>query len=186
MAGEYSGNGGLLRADDSVLLIIDMQEKLVPVMADRDNVIRNVIRLARFSYLAGLPVVLTEQQKLGETLPEIREHLAETEPISKLTFNCFGTEAFVDRIRSLNRTTLVLTGIEAHICVSQTALSALSHYKVQVVSDAVSSRTERNREVALRRVERAGAVVTSTEAAIYELLERAGTDLFRETLKLVK
>ncbi|MBN2126626.1 MAG: hydrolase [Deltaproteobacteria bacterium] len=181
-----SGKDVLLKENDAVLLIIDMQEKLVPAVADRERIVENVIRLARFSRIAGLPVVLTEQQKLGDTLPQIREHLEVVEPVSKLTFNCFGTKAFTEKVRALNRHTLILAGIEAHICVAQTALCALPEYGVQVVSDALSSRSPHNREVALRRMEQAGAVVTSTEMVIYEILERAGTDLFKAVLKLVK
>ena len=183
---KHSHNPVLIEKDDSLLLIIDMQERLVPSMADKKNLVENVIKLVKFSLITGLPVVVTEQQKLGETLPEIRETLKEYTPIGKLEFDCFGSEAFRERIGRLKRKTLIIVGIEAHICVAQTALHALSDYEVHVVSDAVSSRSPENRKVALCRMGQAGVTITSTEMVMYELLGRAGTETFREVLKLVK
>jgi nicotinamidase-related amidase len=176
----------LLRADDTVLVVIDMQELLLPVIADKEGVIENVLKLLKLAPIIGLPIVLTEQQNLGETISEIRAELQGVEPITKLAFDCFKSPVFVEHIRRLNRNTLLIAGIEAHICVAQTALHALVDYRVHVVSDAVSSRSPHNWEVALGRMRQAGVTITSTEMVIYELLEKAGTDQFREALKLVK
>jgi isochorismate hydrolase len=181
-----SSGGSLLGKNDPILVIIDMQERLIPVIADKEIVIENVVRLAKFSTIIGLPVVLTEQQNLGDTLPEIREELKDIPPITKLEFNCFGSHAFSKRIGKQDRNTLIIAGIEAHICVAQTALHAHPDYAVHVVSDAVSSRALHNRDVALHRMRQKGITVTSTEMVIYELLGKAGTDMFREVLKLVK
>jgi nicotinamidase-related amidase len=167
-------------------MIIDMQERLLPVMADKERVAENAFRLVKFARLIGLPILLTEQQNLGETVPELRVELKDIEPIKKLEFDCFESRAFTDRLGPLQRNTLIIVGIEAHICVAQTALHALSHYKVQVVSDAASSRSPHNCEVALQRMRHDGVVVTSTEMVIYELLGKAGTEQFRGALKLVK
>ena len=175
-----------LRRDDAVLVVIDMQERLLPVMADRERVVENALKLVKFARIIGLPILFTEQQNLGETIAELRVELKDIEPLIKLEFDCFESPAFTDRLSQLKRNTLIIFGIEAHICVAQTALHALSHYKVQVVSDAVSSRSPHNREVALQRLRQAGNIVTSTEMVIYELLGRAGTAEFREALKLVK
>jgi nicotinamidase-related amidase len=101
-------------------------------------------------------------------------------------FNSFGCEAFVERVGGLRRRTLILCGIEAHICVAQTGLHAVADYEVHVVADAVASRSPDNKKVALDRMSRSGITITSTEMVIYELLKRAGTDTFREVLKLVK
>ena len=176
----------LLSKDASCLVVIDMQERLVPVIADRERVVENVVRLIKFSRIIGLPVVLTEQQKLGHTLPEIREELIGIQPISKLEFDCFASNEFSEQINKLNRNALIIAGIEAHICVAQTALHAISDYEVHMVSDAISSRSTHNWEVALHRMRQRGVTITSTEMIIYELLRKAGTDVFRETLKLVK
>jgi isochorismate hydrolase len=108
------------------------------------------------------------------------------QPISKLEFDCFGSSAFRAHVGEQGRDTLIITGVEAHVCVAQTALSGLSNYRVQVVSDAISSRSLHNREVALQRMGQNGVTITSTEMVIYELLQKAGTDTFREVLALVK
>ncbi len=185
--GEKRTSGYLaLNRDDALLVVIDMQERLLPVIAGKEKVVDNAIKLIKFSHVVGLPILLTEQQNLGETTPELREGLKDIEPIIKLEFDCFKSPAFTDRLEQLKRNTLIIIGIEAHICVAQTALHALSHYKVQVVSDSVSSRSPHNWEVALGRMRQAGVIVTSTEMVIYELLGKAGTAEFREALKLVK
>jgi isochorismate hydrolase len=129
---------------------------------------------------------MTEQEKLGVTLPQIREELRAVEPVSKAEFDCFEARGFREKLKPLKRNTLILSGIEAHICVAQTAISALPEYTVHVVADAISSRSLRNREVALKRMMQAGVTVTSTEMVIFEILKRAGTGIFREVLKLVK
>jgi nicotinamidase-related amidase len=176
----------LIRRESSILVMIDFQERLVPAMAERERLLENTIRLAGISRILGLPVLVTEQQKLGATVPELREALGAVEPVSKVDFNCFGSEVFTEKVKSLKRNTLILAGIEAHICVAQTALHAAPYYRVHVVADAVSCRSLQSRDIALRRMEQAGVVPTSTEMVIYELLGKAGTEEFREVLKLVK
>jgi len=176
----------LLQRDQCLLVVIDAQERLMPVIQDHQAITGNLVRLARFAGIIDLPVLVTEQQKLGSTLPELAQHLPGLEPVSKITFDCFGCPDFVRALEHLGRDTLLLTGVESHICVAQTALSALGRFRVQVVSDAVGSRSPHNLQVALRRLEAAGAEITSTEMLIYELLGRAGTEEFKATLPLVK
>lgn len=186
MENSHSLRSRILRADDALLVIIDMQERLLPVIAGKEKVVDNALKLVKFSHIIGLPILFTEQQNLGETVSGLREELKDIGPIIKWEFDCFESRVFIDRLDQLKRNTLIIVGIEAHICVAQTALHALSHYKVQVVSDGVSSRSTENWEVALQRMRQAGVIVTSTEMVIYELLGRAGTAEFREALKLVK
>lgn len=176
----------LITREDSVLVVIDVQERLMPVIANRDHVLDNVVRLLKFSKIIGLPVILTEQEKLGDTLPEVLEARPKLEAIRKLDFDCFGCEGFVNEIRRLGKRTLILAGVETHICVAQTALHAVPDFTVHTVSDATSSRAEHNWRVALDRMRQAGVVITSTEMVIYELLQRAGTNEFRAVLPLVK
>lgn len=176
----------LLKKEDSLLVIIDMQERLLPVMAERGRIIQNTVKLVKFSRIIGLPLVVTEQRKLGETVPEIRELLEGIEPIPKWEFDCLGSPIFADHVQKLQRNALIIAGIEAHVCVAQTALHALSDYRVHVVSDAISSRSVHNKEVALQRMGQQGVTITSTEMVIYELLQKAGTDTFKEVLALVK
>ena len=180
----YAAN--LITREDSVLVVIDVQEKLMPVIAEKDKVIDNLVRLLKFAQIIGLPLILTEQEKLGNTLPEILQAAQDLSPIRKLDFNCFGCQEFVEEVGRMGRKTLILTGVESHICVAQTALGAVPNYTVHVVSDTTSSRTQENWRVALERMRQAGVVITSTEMVIYELLQRAGTDEFRTVLPLVK
>ncbi len=179
-------NQALVEREDCVLVVIDAQEKLMPVIHDKEAVTANILRLVKFAGIIGLPVVLTEQKKLGPTLPEIKEALPGAEAVEKITFDCFGEETFRKRVQELGRGTLLLCGIESHICVCQTALSGTETHQVQVVSDAVGSRAQHNWIIALERMRARGVVLTSTEMLIYELLGKAGTDEFRATLPLVK
>ena len=186
MSKKDKARSGLIEKEDAILVIIDMQEKLFPVMAGKEALADQVMKLVKFAKIVGLPTIMTEQEKLGPTLPGIKEELRSVPPVPKVDFNCFGCEAFVKRIQELNRRTLILCGIEAHICVAQTALYAASDYKVHVVGDAIASRSPQNYRIAVERMSRRGITITSTEMIIYELLKRAGTDTFREVLKLVK
>lgn len=176
----------LLNQKDSLLVIIDMQERLLPVIAKKESVVENIVKLIKFSRIVGLPILLTEQQKLGETVPEIRERLVGIQPISKVEFDCFASASFTERLSELNRGALIIVGIEAHVCVAQTALHALSDYAVHVVSDSVSSRSPHNWEIAIERMRQRGVTITSTEMVIFELIGKAGTPTFKEVLKLVK
>ena len=108
------------------------------------------------------------------------------QPVSKITFSCFASEEFCKHLKNLNKKTLIVTGIEAHICVAQTVLDAINEYDVHVVSDAVSSRSLNNKEIALDRLRQNNVTITTTEMLIYELLIKAGTNEFRKTLGLLK
>lgn len=176
----------LLDSGQAVLVVIDMQEKLLPAITDQAQVLENNWRLVRVANILGLPIVTTEQQKLGPTVQILQDAMPGVAAVPKVHFNCFGATEFAARIRALGRTTLVLTGVEAHICVAQTALHALADFQVQVVSDATSSRARPNWQVAMERLRDNGVTVTSTEMVIYELLGQAGTETFREVLPLVK
>ncbi len=186
MAKKYLGAQNLIEREDSVLVVVDIQEKLMPVIANREKVIDNTVRLLKFSEIIGLPVILTEQGKLGSTVNEIKQEIPNLEPITKLAFNCFLCDEFVDNIRQIGRKTLILTGVETHICVAQTALYAVPNFRVHVVSDAVSSRNVDNWNIGIERMRQSGAIITSTEMLIFELLKKAGTDEFRAVLPLVK
>ncbi|MBI5524527.1 MAG: isochorismatase family protein [Desulfarculus sp.] len=181
-----SHKSALLSREDCVLVVIDVQEKLMRVMSERDKVAENVLKLVQFAGIIGLPVIFTEQEKLGTTLPGILAEAPGAQPVGKITFDCFASQEFRARLKDLKRRTLLLCGVEAHICVAQTALGGLKDYEVQVVSDAISSRSLHNWVIAVERMRSCGAVITSTEMAMYELLRQAGTEEFKATLPLVK
>jgi nicotinamidase-related amidase len=173
----------------TIVVVVDLQEKLVPAVIDHERVVKNALLLLRLARTLGLPVVLTTQYSkgLGPTLPEIGSE-AGVAPLDKVSFGCFGDAAFVERLRALEpRRQLVVAGVESHICVTQTVLGALAEgYDVHVASDAVSSRTAGNRQVGLARMERAGALLSSAEMVVYELLGRSDSAAFKAMLPLLK
>ena len=177
---------GLAERGDCVLAIIDMQEKLLAVMNEPKRTVENALKLVRFANIVGLPVLVTEQEKLGPTVESLASEIKDLKPIMKLEFDAYQVPEFIKALADLDRETVIVAGIESHICVTQTTLSLLPFFKVHVIADAVSSRTSENKEIALRRMSDYGATISSTEMFIYECLRRAGTEEFREVLKLIK
>ena len=177
----------LLSPETSVFLVIDPQEKLLPKIFEPERVTANCILLIKLAQLTKIPLVVTTQYErgLGKIVEQIQEECPESNPFDKVEFGCFNNERFIDRIKAFghSRNTLVLSGIESHICVTQTALGALERgYNVHVASDATSSRAEWNRKIGLDRMRAAGAVISSTEMIIYEILKRSDTAEFKAIL----
>jgi nicotinamidase-related amidase len=180
-----------LDAEQCALLVVDIQEKLLPPIFQKDQLVRNSKLLIRAAGVLKIPSLVSTQyaKGLGTTLPEIASLLPETEAIDKDRFSCFGSDAFCTLLKRLpgNRNTLLLCGMESHICVAQTALAALREgYLVHVASDAVSSRTEWNWKIGLERMRAAGAVISSTEMMIYELMRSSSSPAFKEMLPHLK
>lgn len=177
---------------DAFLLVIDVQQKLMPVIDNHKNVERNIERLVRGCKILDIPAILTEQyvQGLGPTVPAIRRAFEETsgyEPIEKASFSGYGSPEFVMATRNLHRKQAIVAGIEAHVCVYQTVSDLLHNgYEVTIIADAVSSRTPANKEIALRRMISDGAKLSSTEMVLFELTVTSRTDEFREIFRLVK
>ena len=168
---------------------MDMQEPFLRTMFDRQKVVENAGKLIQAAKILGLPMLVTLQnpEKMGDTIPEIKQLLPPHEPISKMSFSCWGDQAFRLRLQGLGKRHVVICGVEAHVCVSQTAHDLLAFgYKVHVPEDAVCSRKERDWRAGLEKMRQSGVIVTSTEAVIFELLECGGTDEFREMLKVIK
>jgi nicotinamidase-related amidase len=180
-----------LEADQCALIVVDMQEKLLPPIWEKERLLRNVQLLIRLAGILKIPALVTTQyaKGLGKTVPEIASMLPDTPPIDKLMFSCFGSDAFCSLLKRLpgQRTTVLLCGMETHICVMQTAMGALREgYLVHVACDAVSSRTELNWRIGLDRMRSAGAILSSTEMMIYELLRSSGAPAFKELLPYLK
>ncbi len=180
-----------LESDQCALIVVDIQEKLLPPIFQKDQLVSNSKLLIRAAGVLKIPAVMTTQyaKGLGKTVPEIASLLPETEAIDKDRFSCFGSDVFCTLLKRLpgNRNTLLLCGMESHICVMQTALAALREgYIVHVASDAVSSRTEWNWKIGLERMRAAGAVISSTEMMIYELMRSSSSPTFKEMLPHLK
>ncbi len=179
----------MLTREATVLVVIDVQGKLAQLMHDKTALFENVGRMIQGVQILDLPILLTEQypEGLGPTIPELAGLLPGVEPLTKTAFSCCGDEKFNAAFNALGRDQVLLTGIETHVCVHQTALDLLDSGKeVQIVADAVSSRTSENRRIGLEKMRHAGAIITSTEAALFELLRAAEGPQFKAISKLVK
>ncbi|MCL4177838.1 MAG: hydrolase [Verrucomicrobia bacterium] len=171
------------------LLVVDVQERLLPAMDDRERLLVDLVRLARGAALLKLPVWITEQypKGLGATVPQMREALGEVETFEKLTFSAGGATGLMASLAARAVTEVILCGIEAHVCVAQSCLDLLdAGMRVFVVVDAVGSRTAANRAVGIDRMREAGALLVSTEMILFELMEAAGGPDFKELQRLVK
>jgi nicotinamidase-related amidase len=180
-----------LEAEQCALLVIDIQQKLLPPIFLKEQLVRNAQLLIRAASILKLPVLVSTQYSkgLGTTVAEISSLLNGNEPIDKTLFSCFGSDAFCASLKQLPgvRNALLLCGMESHICVTQTALAALrERYLVHVASDAVSSRTEWNWRIGLDRMRAAGAIISSTEMMIYELMRSSSSAAFKELLPHLK
>jgi nicotinamidase-related amidase len=181
-----------LQRAEALLVIIDVQEKLMPVIHGGEAIVRNLDRLVRGFQTLDIPIVVTEQyvKGLGHTVPELCTVLKETvgySPIEKLTFSAYGCGEFQMAMRLARRKQILVAGVETHVCVYQTVKDLLdADYQVTILADAIASRAPENRDIALRRMVADGAKLSSTEMALFELVGKSGTDEFRSIVRRVK
>ena len=180
----------ILRQDDTLLVVLDMQEPFLKAIYEREQLVSNVSTLIQSLKILRIQIVPTQQntEKMGHTILEIKQKLPSLcMPYDKLTFSAWGDSTFVSELHRSGKKQIILCGVEAHICVCQTALDILANgFQVHVIADAVSSRTKSNWEAGLNKMEQNGVYISTTEMAIYELLGEAGTSEFKEILALVK
>jgi len=178
-----------VRPEDTLLFLIDLQKIMLDLCVGREQVVQNVTALLDMAEVLHIPVLFSQHnaQKLGPFLPELTAKVADPLILDKLEFSCFENEAMAQAVAASGRRTLILAGIETHVCIFHTGAHGVRlGYTVHVVSDAVTSRSEHNRYVGLQRLDRAGAVITSTEMVTFEWLNRAGTAEFRKALPILK
>ena len=171
------------------LLVIDVQEKLMPAIHEPDDIVANVVRLVLAFEMFKRPVLITEQypKGLGGTVNIIRMQLPDVQAIEKMTFSCMETETFRATVREMGLKTIVACGVESHVCVSQTVLDLLADgMKVHVVADAIGSRHTGDHEVALQRMYQAGAVPATTESVLFDLCHQAGTPDFKNVQRMIR
>ncbi len=206
----------LLKRDDAVLVVIDVQERLLPFIHESELTVRQVVRLVRGFQILGLPILVTEQYRKGigptdervidalvrpesvdEPLPPVyasdADHPepqappASFQPLEKMTFSCAEHPPFMEALRATGRRQVLLCGIESHVCVLQTALHLIERgFDAFLAADAVSSRSPRNVEIALRRLEREGVHLTSVEAGIFEMMHVSGTPEFKRWSRQIR
>ena len=177
----------MFTVDNSVWVLVDLQVKLLRAIHESDALVTHTIQLAKGLAALGVPIICTEQNPdgLGPTTGEVAELIASS-PITKLSFSCCGEKSFVETLRKMGRRQVIISGIETHVCVYQTTVDLVNGgCEVQVVADAVSSRTPENKAIGLARMRDAGASITSIECILFELLKVAEGPVFKQILGLV-
>ena len=178
-----------LLKDSSIAIVVDMQERLFPVIHENGELERQMQILVQGLRLLGVPMVVTEQyvKGLGPTIASIEALVSDCQHIEKMAFSCCDEPAFAEMLATSQRNTVILAGIESHICLMQTAIDLkASGYVPAVVEDCVSSRSANNKRIAMKRLRQEGVVVTSCESLLFELCRVAGGDAFKGISKLVR
>jgi nicotinamidase-related amidase len=179
----------MFNIERTLLVVIDIQTKLWNVMFEKEALLDAAQKLVKGCTILGIPLIVTEQNPrgLGPTVPELAQVIPAFQPLPKMCFSCRQEAGFQQALAEKHRDHILLCGIEAHICVYQTALDLTeSGYQVQVVADAVSSRSARNREITLSTLQHKGVQITTTEMALFELLRSAENPNFKEISKVIK
>ena len=175
--------------NNTLLTLIDVQEKLTAVMHNRDELVQNLLKLVKGMQLLNVPIIRLEQnpEKMGRTIPEL-DRLFRDPPIPKMSFSCCGSVDYMNAITALDRKNIIIAGIETHVCVYQTAADLAEYgYSVEVVANATSSRTPINKDIALAKINSTdGAGITTIETIIFELMRSAEHPAFRDMLKIIK
>lgn len=182
-------NSQRLQIEKTGLLVVDIQERLLPAMHEKERVAQNAIRLVKGASVLGLTAWVTEQYRkgLGGTIPEIVAAMPDFKPIEKMAFSACQADGLLEALRARETENVLLCGIECHVCVCMTCLDLIAQgFKPFIVADAVSSRTSENCGIGIERMRQAGAVIVSTEMALFELLDRADASAFKQILNLVK
>jgi nicotinamidase-related amidase len=178
-----------LTTDNTALVVIDVQEKLMAAMPRRQEIIHGARKLIQSARILGIPTLLTLQyvKGLGPLCSEITEVATDLTGIEKLTFSCCGHETFTRAVKELRRPRIILCGVESHVCVQQTAIDLMGMDKfVYVCADATCSRRDLDHQTAMERLRDCGAVISTVESVVFEILREAGTDAFKQCLPLWK
>jgi nicotinamidase-related amidase len=174
--------------ENAILIVMDVQGKLAHLMHNKKELFDNIRILIQAAVHLDIPILHTEQvpKKIGSTIPEIAKALGNKQPIAKSTFSCCGQQPFLQQLHALKRKQVIVTGIETHVCVYQTTADLMDlQYEVQVVADAVSSRTFENKQLGLDRIQTLGGIITSTEMIVCELLKTAEHEKFKDIINLI-
>jgi nicotinamidase-related amidase len=179
-----------IRRDNTIAVVVDAQERLFPHIHEQQELAGNIEKFIIGMQILNLPIIVTEQyvKGLGRTLPRFQTALSDYySPMEKISFSCCGEQEFLDSLENLGRKQILLVGIEAHICVLQTALDLRERqYRPVIIEDCISSRKPNDKRIAIERMRRAGCAITTLESVLFELCVVAGTDMFKQISQLVK
>jgi len=175
--------------ENTVAVIIDVQEKLFPHMFEKEMLRKNLNILMQGINILGLPAILTEQytKGLGPTIPSLREYVKEYSSVEKTAFSCCDESVFMSKLREMKVNFVILAGIEAHVCVLQTAIDLLQNgFLPVIIEDCTSSRKIKDKAIAIKRMAREGAIISSCESILFELLRFSGNEQFKAVSRLIK
>jgi nicotinamidase-related amidase len=178
-----------INRDDTIALIIDIQERLYPFIHDNEKLTSNIVRLVKGLKILNIPMIVTQQytKGLGDTISPVREALGDYTHLEKMSFSCCGDDTVMNAIRSSGKKNVIICGIESHVCVLQTCLDLIENgFNPVLIEDCVGSREPNNKKYAVKRMHSAGAVVSTYESILFELTVVSGTPEFKEISKLVK
>ena len=179
----------LFTQENSAILLVDYQERFVPVLKDNQNMVKNLKLLLSGANIYRLPIFVSEQvpEKLGSTIGDLKAYLKNAKFFSKKTMSCCGQPGFVDELKKQNVKKIAICGIEAHVCVLQTTLDLLHNgFQVHLVSDAITTRIQHNKEIAIEKSKSAGAIISSVETVLFEMAYEAGNEEFKKLQQLFK
>ncbi len=179
----------MLKVENAVLVIVDVQGRLATLMYQKEQFFQNMVTVINGCRILEIPILWNEQlpDKLGQTIPEIKEILSDMAPMVKKTFSCCGNDEFNRALKKSGRRQILLTGMETHVCVYQTAIDLIeAGYDVYLVADCVSSRTADNKQIGIQAIRDLGAKLCSIEMAFFEMLQVAEGDKFRKIIKIIK
>lgn len=179
----------LFTSEDSVVLLIDYQERFVPVLPENEGTVKNIKLLLSGANIYGIPVVVTEQvpEKLGSTIGELKDYLHKAKYFYKKTMSCCGQIGFLEELKSRGVKHIAVCGIEAHVCVLQTCLDLIHNgFQVHLVCDAITARVLYNKGVAIEKMKNAGVIISSVETILFEIAYTAGTEEFKQLQRLFK
>lgn len=179
-----------IQRENSLAILVDVQEKLLPVINDKDELLKNIMKLIKGLNVLQVPILESKQytKGLGETVPPIKELLIEGTPsFDKISFSCYDDTSIKQYIMEQGKTFIILFGMEAHICLLQTAIDCMEvGYQVIVVVDCIGSRKDSDKQIAIKRLEKEGVIITTLESLLFELTRYAGTEIFKEISKIIK
>jgi isochorismate hydrolase len=177
----------MLKREDALLAVIDIQGNLYLAMDEKEFLLANTAKLVKGINILEIPIILTEQVKIGPTITELADLMPNVKPIIKNSFSCCGDAQFLEALIASGKRQVLVCGIEAHVCAYQTSMDLMERgYEVYVVADAVSSRTAGNREIGIQKLIASGAILTSAEMALFELLKTATDPKAKDIFKIIK
>ena len=175
--------------ENSAILLVDYQEKFIPVLYDNERIVKNIQLLLAGVNIYCLPIVVSEQvpEKLGKTIDDFKDHLKNARFFSKKSMSCCGQAGFVEELKSKNIKKIAVCGIEAHVCILQTCLDLLNNgFQVHLLADAITARVPHNKDIAIEKIKSAGAIISSVETILFEIACEAGTEEFKKLQQLFK